>query len=84
MFDIDNQKDGVWIVLSEYLVDLNIMSLKRFSCCVPTDEFFLLTDLNSLKRLLFSSLLPFARDTSGPRTKYCFGKDPIQREWHSC
>lgn len=36
------------------------------------------------KELLFSSCLPFVHDKDDPRTKCCFEKDLIRKEWHNC
>ena len=47
VFDIDDEEDRPVRVLSEDLVDLDIVGLEGVTSCVPSHKFLLLTDLHN-------------------------------------
>ena len=53
VLDIDHQKDGLVVVLSEDLVNLNIMGLEGVAGRVPANKLFLLADLHHHIRTFF-------------------------------
>ena len=53
MLNVDDQEDWISRIFTEDLIDLNIMRFKRFSGRIPSDDFFLLTDLNETEVTFF-------------------------------